>query len=45
MLKVTRYINGKKVDAKDIKYYILDNETILRTIKSVNERLAESYAT
>ena len=39
MLKVTRYINGVKVEDKDVKDYVIESEIISKTIQAVNLRL------
>ena len=38
MLKVTRYINGVKIDEQDLDKYIVENDVISRTISTVNLR-------
>ena len=39
MLTITRYINGQKIDEEDLKNYEVENETIQRIIKAVNDRM------
>jgi len=39
MLTVTRYINGVKVDDKDMKNYTIESDVITKTILAVNKRL------
>lgn len=38
-LNITQYINGKKVEKEDLKKYTIENDTISRAIKEVNERI------
>ena len=42
-LNIIRYINGKEIDEQDLKKYEIDNEVILRTIKTVNERVNSDF--
>jgi hypothetical protein len=42
MLTLTRYINGVKVEDKDVKNYTLQSEVISKTIQAVNRRLGLS---
>ena len=39
MLTITRYVNGIKVDDKDMKNMIVESDVITRTIQAVNNRL------
>ena len=38
-LNVVRYVNGVEIKAYDLSGYDIDNDVILRAIKSVNERM------
>jgi hypothetical protein len=42
-VNIIRYINGKKVDVKDLPKYELENEIILKTIKAVNDRIQPKF--
>ena len=37
-MHVIRYVNGRRIDA-DLKKYMIGSDLILKTIKTVNERL------
>lgn len=43
MLTITRYINGKKVEEKNLKNIVVENELILKTINAVNERIKNNF--
>jgi len=43
MLTLTRYINGIKVEDKDVKNYVIESEVISKTIQAVNLRLGFDY--
>jgi len=42
MLKITRYINGIKVDEEKVSSYAIESDAISRAIGAVNRRLEEN---
>lgn len=43
MLEVTRYVNSNEVARKDLANYRIESEAILKTIKTVNNRLTSNF--
>ena len=43
MLTIIRYINGKKIDGKDLSKYVIECDIMLETIKAVNERTKNNF--
>ena len=41
MLKITRYINGVKIDAQDLRDHTIENDIVLRAISAANRRLGD----
>ena len=42
-MNLIRYINGVKVEDKDICNYVIESEVISQVIKTVNERLQKNF--